>query len=163
MAAFKRKQRKGRQVERTVQSRIEWSLLRTCFSVPVLLLVMFATLAFDAVADTGLSQDQARKIVLMYLESQGYRTTAPNFDLENDPSDPELPDYYMFHAYYNEPSHLASIDSYAVNRRTAELWERLECKCLRSKGLEALQKDLRKQQGLSGPANRDQPGNKPCF
>jgi hypothetical protein len=74
-----------------------------------------------------------------------------------------LPDYYMLHAYYNEPSHLASIGSYAVNRRTADLWERLECKRLRSKGLEALQKELRKQQGLSEAVSRDQTGNKPCF
>jgi hypothetical protein len=71
------------------------------------------------------------------------------------------PEYYMFHAYYNTPTRLNSVGAYAVNKRTADLWERLSCQRLNSPQLTQLQKDLRKSL-LSQPMT---PGEvvKPCI
>jgi hypothetical protein len=109
-----------------------------------------------------LSRDQARTVVLTFLKSQGYKTESPKFDLESDPGDPDLPEFYMFHAYYDTPTRLNSIGTYAVSRKTAALWERVACEQLKSKALAQLQRKLRREIGLSG-SHGGGPSAKPCF
>jgi hypothetical protein len=99
---------------------------------------------------TELSRAQATAIVLTFLKSQGYDIHSPLFDLQITPTDPDFPDFYMFHAFYDTTTRLASVGTYAVNRKTAVLWERIGCEQLKSKALEELQNRLRKEMGLSG-------------
>jgi hypothetical protein len=100
--------------------------------------------------------------VLTFLKSQGYKTQSPKFDLETDPDAPDLPDFCMFHAYYDTTTRLNSIGTYAVNRKTTALWERVGCEQLKSKALGQLQNRLRKEVGLS-ESDGGGAGVKPCF
>ncbi len=109
-----------------------------------------------------LSREQARIVVLTFLKSQGYKTKSPKFDLETDPDEPDLPQFYMFHAYYDTATRLTSIGTYAVNRETTALWERLGCEQLMSKALGQLQDKLRREAGLSESEGMGTSA-KPCF
>jgi hypothetical protein len=142
------------------------------FQLPILIfgfaVALLMGLAVSAASAGGLSGDkkelsheQAGTVVLTFLKSQGYRIHSPKFNLESDPADPEVPDFYMFHAYYDTPTRLNSIGAYAVNRKTAILWERVACEQLNARELEQLQNRLRKELGLSVAA----PGEtaKPCY
>jgi hypothetical protein len=68
----------------------------------------------------------------------------------------------MFHAYYDTAARLNSIGTYAVNRKTAALWERIGCEQLKSEPLERLQGKLRREMGLSEPDNGSARA-KPCL
>jgi hypothetical protein len=107
-----------------------------------------------------ISHAQARTIVLTYLKFQGYKTQSSKFDLENESDSREYPDFYMFHAYYNTATRLNSIGAYAVNRKNADLWDRLLCQRLESKPLLELQNKLRREMGLS---KLDGKSANPCF
>jgi hypothetical protein len=107
-----------------------------------------------------ISHAQARTIVLTYLKSQGYKTQSSKFGLENESDSREYPDFYMFHAYYNTATRLNSIGAYAVNRKNADLWERLLCQLLESKPLWELQNKLCREMGLS---KLDGKSANPCF
>jgi hypothetical protein len=109
-----------------------------------------------------LSHDQARTVVATFLKSQGYKIESSKFNLENDLDDPNFPDFYMFHAYYDTATRLNSIGTYAVSRKTAALWERVGCEQLKSKVLEQLQNRLRKEVGLSESSGRGASA-KPCL
>jgi hypothetical protein len=114
-------------------------------------LLALATVTLARQSSTGakdLSRAQARTVVLTFLKSQGYKTESPRFDLESDPDDPDPPEFYMFHAYYNTTTRLNSIGTYAANRKTASLWERVACEQLKSKALQQVQNRLRKEIGL---------------
>jgi hypothetical protein len=100
--------------------------------------------------------------VLTFLTSQGYKTKTPKLDVEVDPADPGFPDFYMFYVHYDTATRLNSVGTYAVNRKTAALWERVGCEELKSKDLEQLQNSLRGEMGLSGADGRDSE-TKPCL
>ena len=109
-----------------------------------------------------LSRDHAREVVLVFLKSQGYKIWSPHFDLEDDVDTQDLPEFYMFHAYYNTASRLDSIGSYAVNNRTADLWERVGCEEVKSKTLKQFQSNIRKRFGLS-KIDAKSSSTQPCF
>lgn len=106
----------------------------------------------------GISQDQAKSLVLAYLKESGVRLDAADFDLESDPTDPEIPDFYLFSAYYNSRDSLKIIGAYAVNRRTAALWQRLNCEELKSETLDKLKDKL-----PTTTLGIDRPGTVTCF
>jgi hypothetical protein len=102
-----------------------------------------------------ITRDQAREIVSVFLKSQGYHVTSPKFDLENAQDDADFPDFYLFAAYQDTAARLVTIGSYAVNRKTADLWERIGCTKIKSKAIEPLQKQLRNESSASTAT--------PCF
>ncbi|MBS0575785.1 MAG: hypothetical protein JSS45_05090 [Proteobacteria bacterium] len=115
----------------------------------------------SAFAGNTLARDQAKTIVLTFLKSKGYRTDSAKFDLEVDPDESDLKNYFLFHAYFNSDSRLVSIGSYAVDRRTAALWERLACRQLQTAALLRMQRKLRREAGLQKGVPEDTDG--PCF
>jgi len=106
----------------------------------------------------GISQDQAKSLVLAYLKENGVRLDAADFDLETDPTDPEIPDFFLFSAYYNSRNSLRIIGAYAVNRRTAAVWQRLNCEELKSETLSKL-----KDKMPTTTLGIDRPGTVTCF
>jgi hypothetical protein len=137
--------------------------------IPNLVIALLITLATvtcsagEASAEKkDLSLDQARTVVATFLKSRGYKIESSKFDLESDPADPDFPEFYMFHAYYDTATRLNSIGTYAVSRKTAALWERVACEQLRSRALEQLQNRLRKEMGWSDSSGGDA-STKPCL
>jgi hypothetical protein len=106
----------------------------------------------------GISQDQAKSLVLAYLQESGTRLDAADFELESDPTDPEIPDFFLFSAYYNSRNSLRIIGAFAVNRRTAALWQRLNCQELKSETLSKL-----KDKMPTTTLGIDRPGTLTCF
>ena len=111
-----------------------------------------------APAKTGISQDQAKSLVLAWLKEHGVRLDSSEFDLESEPDDPEIPDFYLFSAYTNTRTSLKIIGAYAVGRRTAAVWQRLDCQELKSENLEKLKDKL-----LTPPPETERPGSITCF
>ena len=109
-----------------------------------------------------LSREQARALVQVYLKSQGVRTEAPDFDLENEPDEQELPAFILFHAYYNTATRLTNIGAYAVDRRSGALWEPVACELLHSDALAQLQEQYRDHIGLTAP-RVEGAGASPCY
>ena len=106
----------------------------------------------------GISQDQAKSLVLAYLKEHGERLDAADFDLESEPAEAEIPDFYLFSAYYNTRTSLKIIGAYAVNRRTAAVWQRLNCEELKSETLDKLKDKL-----PTTTLGIDRPGTVTCF
>jgi hypothetical protein len=109
-------------------------------------------------APAGISQDQAKSLVLAYLKEHGVALESSDFDLETEPAEPEIPDFYLFSAYYNTRTSLKIIGAYAVNRRTAAVWQRLNCEELKSETLDKLKDKL-----PTTTLGIDRPGTVTCF
>jgi hypothetical protein len=132
-----------------------------CCTIVALAVCCSATVHADQLESASvLRLAQAKSIVLTYLKSQGYEVKSKHFELDSKASN-NLSEYFLFYAYFDTPTRLSSIGSYAVNKRTAELWERLSCKRLSSQPLAQLQNALRGRLDLQ----RSGPGEpvKPCF
>lgn len=111
-----------------------------------------------APAKAGISQEQAKSLVLAWLREHGVRLDSSEFDLESEPDDPEVPDFYLFSAYTNTRTSLKVIGAYAVDRRTAAVWQRLDCQELKSENLERLKDKL-----PTVPPEIERPGSLTCF
>ena len=68
----------------------------------------------------------------------------------------------MFHAYYDTATRLDSIGTYAVDRRTSALWDRMTCKQLESGALKPLQHMLTELTGAS-ESKIENANTKPCL
>lgn len=112
-----------------------------------------------AAPELGLSQ--ARTIVLTYLQSTGIDTKSKHFELDPAPADGSGPEYYLFEAYVDTPLLLTSAGFYAVDKRTAVLWNRMTCQKMNSKPLTQLQNTLQRKLGLQRTARSG--GVSPCF
>ena len=112
------------------------------------LLLIAAFCALAPAAEKEISREQARELVLKALKAEGYPTNSPKFEL-HDRDDPYFPEFHSFSAYFDTPDRFAAIGHYAVNPKTADVWEVMGCRRLKPRAIRALQKSLRKESGLS--------------
>lgn len=108
-----------------------------------------------------ITRSQARDLLLRVLEKKGYPVTAKNFELD-DTNDSYYPDFYSFQSYSNSESRLVSTGVFAVNNRTADVWDALPCRRLELRMIKPVQKELRKQIGLSDQAYAQLTKEAPC-
>jgi hypothetical protein len=103
----------------------------------------------------------------MYLQSVGYNTKSPKFDVESNP-DNSHPDnsekgFYLYDVYIDTPQRLVTIGAYGVNAETGDIWERIGCERLGSKAIASLQKQIRDASGLSASELERLRNLNPCF
>ena len=137
-------------------------------SIAIAAAVLFATPFADAqapaaqLASRAISRDQAKAVVLAYLQSKGYKTGTAEFSLDDNPDEKDLPDFYLFDAYYNTRTRLTSVGAYAVDRRSAALWQRVSCEQVVSDSVTQLQEKYRQEMGLVTPSE-SQATSSPCY
>jgi hypothetical protein len=109
-----------------------------------------------------ITREQGRQLVLAVLESQGYDVKSADLVVEDWPDDPDMPGFYMIGAYTKTGG---SAGAYAVGRRTVEVWNWAHCwRFTRAKKLRALQKQLRREIGLTKSEYRRLSAARPfCF
>ena len=112
-----------------------------------------------------ITRDQARLLVRAVLASQGFDLNSPSLVIDDQPDKPEFPEYYLFSAYTRGEGMDFSAGAYAVSRRTADVWNWMHCwRFRRAKRLHVLQKQLRKEIGLSESDYRKLSAERPfCF
>jgi hypothetical protein len=109
-----------------------------------------------------ISRDQAKSVVLAYLQSKGLKTDIAEFSLDDNPDEKDLPDYYLFDAYYNSRTRLSSVGAFAVDRKSAALWQRVSCEQLSSDSVLKLQDKYHQELGLVTPSEA-QADSSPCY
>lgn len=136
--------------------------MRTAFALG--LLGLLAALSTPASKPPRMiTHAEARTLVLKALQAQGTPTKSPKFDLEDNTGAPKYyPGFYFFDAYFNNPLVLTAIGHYAVNRRTADLWEWIGCHRLGPPAIKRLQKALRRKINLSAAEYRKLSKEAPC-
>jgi hypothetical protein len=106
---------------------------------------------------------EARQLVLRVLEAQRTPTKSPKFDIEdNTGNERYIPGFYSFIAYFDMPARLATVGSYAVNRKTADVWEDIGCRRLGPPAIKPAQRALRMKMGLSDKEYRKLSVTAPC-
>lgn len=111
----------------------------------------------------AISKQVAEHLLVTYLRAQGYDT--PNAKLDVEPTThKDFPDFYLFAVYVDTPQRLVHIGSYAIHKRTGDLWEQLECQRLESSAIAFEQKKIRESSGLSAASlNRIRNDKSLCF
>jgi hypothetical protein len=118
--------------------------------------------AAQSAATRAISRDQAKSVVLAYLQSKGYKTETAEFTLDDNPDEKDLPEFYLFDAYYNTATRLTSVGAYAVDRKSAALWQRVSCEQVGSDSVSKLQEKYRQEMGLVTPSEA-QADSSPCY
>jgi hypothetical protein len=111
-------------------------------SAIVCVMAVLSTFALGEAADGRVTKKDARSLVLAVLRDQGTPVNSRKFELDEQ-TNPYFPDLDTFYAYFDMPKRLALIGTYAVNPRTAEIWDVGMCVQPRSLSVEQLQKALR--------------------
>jgi hypothetical protein len=75
------------------------------------------------------------------LRSKGYDVKSPKLEVDEE-TDPNFPSFMDFGVYYNTPERLATIAFFAVNPKTADLWDTGLCKQVITKSVRRLQETL---------------------
>ena len=128
----------------------------------VLLYAPFAGAQPQSPAARAISREQAKTVVLAYLQSKGYKTETAEFALDDNPDEKDLPDFYLFDAYYNTRTRLTSVGAYAVDRKSAALWQRVSCEQVVSDSVVQLQNKYHQEMGLVTPSE-SQANSSPCY
>jgi hypothetical protein len=159
MQAVKRKEQKGARATRPVNRFL--SALGYYLVVSILIL----SPSRGHAQPKKITRDQARQLVLAQLESDGFDLKSPDLVVEDQPDDPDMPGFYLFSAYTIGKGMNFSAGAYAVGHRTVELWNWMHCwRFTRAKKVRALQKELRRQLGLSKSEYRRLSATRPfCF
>lgn len=105
-----------------------------------------------------MTRKDAQSLVLAALRDQGTPVNSKKFELD-DGTDPYFPELYSFWAYFDMPKHLALVGAYAVDPRTAEIWDVGMCVQPRSPSVMQLQMALRSHYHLRLPTKASKP---PC-
>ncbi len=113
-----------------------------------------ASSKLDDGAGAEVGHEDARRLVLALLKADGYDTESPNVALI-DVTDASFPELDNFEVYFKASTH---VRFYMVERRTAELWEKILCEPVRGKEVEGIQKKLRRRYRLRAP----DPSKAPC-
>jgi hypothetical protein len=111
-----------------------------------------------------ITRDQARELVMKALKAETKFTRLPKFGLD-DYSDPYFPGFFFFEATWDNPHHPPAsvvLGHYAVNRKTAEVWEAVGCHRLSPPTIKPSQKSLRKAIGLSEQEYQKLSAGAPC-
>jgi|SRR5580700_1333987 hypothetical protein len=114
---------------------------------------------------TEVTREQARQLVLAVLQSQGFDVKSPNLVVEDWPDAPDIPGFYLLGAHTIAPDMNLSAGSFAVGRRTAEVWNWTHCwRFSRAKNVRNLQKKLRKEIGVTDSEYQKLAAKRPfCF
>jgi hypothetical protein len=96
------------------------------------------------------SEEEAEKLLIKALEKGG-ASKLPHFTTEPGYTNPDFPDFFFFLPlhYAPEPGGVAVIGTYAVDKRTGDVWDGAVCSELETHGLRKLQKSIRNRIGLS--------------
>jgi len=118
----------------------------------------------DAVA-RKLPEEQATNLLRTYLRGEGYDTKGARLDIERgqDPDKKAHSDFYLYSVYVDTPQRLVTIGSYAVDVRTADIWDRMACTRVESSSIASLQEQIREASGLSPSELKRLRRAKPCF
>jgi hypothetical protein len=128
-------------------------------------LLAFLVYAPLAAAQTSgvLSRAQARALVVAHLQAQGYKTESAEFAVEDNPDDKDTPDYYLFDAYNNTRTRVSSLGAFAVDRKSATLWQRVSCEQVTTDAVVKLQSKLRRENGLRESDTGNEADSSPCY
>lgn len=110
------------------------------------------TFDINMVQKSGLTETQAKEVLLIVLMHEKYRLDIPGVFLEplaNEESDPFIPGYYSFALGYDSPQAGATdpIGSFSINRTTGDVWETNECKRYHFSDLKQLQNKIMQKTG----------------
>jgi hypothetical protein len=84
---------------------------------------------FNDVLAQEISLADAKLLVETALQERGFPIHSSNFELDKL-DNYYYPDFFIFAAYHNTATRFAHNGSYAVNRRTAEVWDQGLCRLL---------------------------------
>jgi hypothetical protein len=104
-----------------------------------------------------ITREDARSLVMAALQSKSYDVKSPKLEVDEE-TDPNFPSFMRFGVYYNTPERLATIGVFAVNPKTADLWDTGLCKRVITKSVRRLQETLQMRYQL-GTAQK---GTAPC-
>lgn len=104
-----------------------------------------------------ITREDARSIVLATLQARGYDIKSPKLEVDEE-TDPYSPDFLHFGVSYDTPDRLARVGSFAVDLKTADLWDTGLCKRVKGKNVQRLQKIFRLRYRLPTPKT----GAMPC-
>src|SRR5258708_10095964 len=109
-----------------------------------------------------ITSEEARDLVREWLTDEGYPTRTQRFILDSDRERADFPGFYFLSASYEQEQSAPTLGHFAVNRRSADLWDWELCKKLSSSSLRVSQKRLRKEMGLSERDYRKVSRTAPC-
>jgi hypothetical protein len=119
--------------------------------MPTLRIAALLILGLQSAPSDGpktITRNQARELLLQALQERGYPTRASNFELDNE-DDKYFPNFYAFHSYSNSKTRLVSTGIFAVNKRTADVWDEAQCHKIDVPKIRPFQIKLRKQTELT--------------
>jgi hypothetical protein len=131
-----------------------WFSLALCLDILLNWQGVQAQSKLDVQAETVIGHEDARRLVLALLKAEGYDTESRRVALV-DVTDAYFPELDNFEVHFKASTHLSF---YMVDRRTAELWEKILCEPVRGKEVEGIQKKLRLRYRLRAP----DPSKAPC-
>lgn len=109
-----------------------------------------------------ITREQAESLVKKWLTGAGYPTRSQRFILDADPDRADFPTFYFFSASYVQEQSAPTLGHFAINRRTAELWDWELCKKLSTPSLRVSQSSLRKKIGLTDEVFHELSKSAPC-
>ncbi len=108
-------------------------------------------------------EKQAQNLLRAYLRSQGYDKKDAPLDIELERGVNADPTFYLYDVYVDTPQRLVAIGAYGVNRKTADIWERIGCRRIESEAVATSQKKIRETSGLSHSELDKLRNAGPCF
>lgn len=113
-------------------------------------LCCFLAGALRAADGTGqITREEGANLVKKWLTGAGYHTRSNHFILDSDPDRSNFPEFYFFSASYEQEQSAPTLGHFAVNRRSADLWDWESCKKLSNSTLRTTQRSLRSKMGLA--------------
>jgi hypothetical protein len=89
-----------------------------------------------------ITRKDARSLVIATLQARGYDIKSPKLGVEEE-TDPYLPNFFHFGVNFDMAERLATVGSFAVDPKSADVWDKGLCKRVRTKNVRQLQKTLR--------------------
>ncbi len=112
--------------------------------------------------ENTITREQARQLLLKALqETDPQWAHLPKFGLDYY-RDPYFPGFFFFEAGWDNPVGTVVLGHYAVNPRTADVWEATGCHRLHPVSIKPLQESLRRKIGLSDQEYRKLTTQVPC-
>ena len=134
---------------------------RMIFTVWLTAFGIFLLTATDAYAKKPhgrINRAEARSLVIAALQDRKFDINSPKLYIEKE-NDPYFPKFYHFGVYFDMPDRLATIEFFAVDPETADMWEKGLCKRVKTKKVQEIQKILRLRHKLGKKQNTSKP---PC-
>jgi len=131
-----------------------------CGLVFLAALLLLPVQAVDA--EREIVRAEAKHLVKIWLASQGYDTRSWRFVLDADPDQNEFPSFYFFSANFVQEQSAPTLGHFAVNRRSADLWDWELCRRIQEPAIQSTQKSLRKKLRLTDRDYRSLSKIAPC-